>query len=135
MLTTPLTFTPLYAAFLALLVIVLALRVVNFRRNEQVGFGYETGSRAMQCAVRAHANAVENIPLALVLFLLLELNGLQTWMLHTFGGLIVLARLMHAWGLSNSKNITFGRFYGTALTWITMLAMLLVNVMIVVTRD
>lgn len=135
MLTTPLTLTPLYGAFLALLVIILALRVVKFRRNEHVGFGYESGSRAMQCAVRAHANAVENIPLALVLLLLLELNGLQTWMLHTFGGLIVFARILHAWGLSSNDGVSFGRFYGTALTWITMLAMLLVNVMIVVTRD
>lgn len=135
MLTTPLTLTPLYGAFLTLLVIVLALRVVRFRRNEQVGFGHESGSRAMQCAIRAHANAIENIPLALILLLLLELNGLQTWMLHVFGGLIVFARMLHAWGLSNSTGVSFGRFYGTALTWITMLAMLLVNVMIVITRE
>lgn len=134
MLSTSLILTPIYGSFLALIVIILGLRVVRFRQVEQVGFGYENGSRAMQCSVRAHANAVENIPIALLLLLMLELNGLQNWMLHLFGTLFVCARILHAWGLSRSTGVGFGRFYGTALTWITMLAMLLANIAVVIHR-
>ncbi len=129
-----LTYTPIYAALLAILVILLGARVIKFRRKEKVGLGHEKGSTAMVCAVRAHANAVENIPLALVLLLMLELNQLQPWLLHVLGLMLLVGRVLHAWGMSSFGGVSFGRFYGMVLTWLSILAMVLINLLVVLTR-
>ena len=127
--------SPIYIAILTALVLVLAYRVTTFRRGESISLGDEGCSKAMKSAIRAHGNAVENIPLALILLIALELNHLTPWMLHVFGLTLVVARGLHAWGLSHRNGISFGRLYGTALTWLCMAVMLLVNVLIVVTRS
>ena len=77
-----LTYTPVYASLLVALILVLAYRVVTFRRGEGIPLGDEKGSKAMKSAVRAHANAIENIPIALILLALLELNHLNIWILY-----------------------------------------------------
>jgi uncharacterized membrane protein YecN with MAPEG domain len=129
-----LTLSPIYGSLLALIVLVLALRVVKFRRAEKVGFGHENGSRALQCAIRAHANAVENIPLAMLLLVMLELNHLAPWIQHLLGFVLVLGRTLHAWGLSTSSGVSPGRFYGTLLSWFVLLAMIIINLLVVLTR-
>ncbi|MDX1453092.1 MAG: MAPEG family protein [Oleiphilaceae bacterium] len=112
----------------------MAYRVVTFRRGEGIALGDEKGSRAMKSAVRAHANAVENIPVALVLLLMLELNHLTPWLLNVFGIVLLASRVAHAWGLSRANGPSPGRFYGTAITWLCMAAMAAVNLLIVFTR-
>ena len=126
-----LIYSPLYAAALVALVLFLAYRVVGFRRGEGIALGDDTGSKAMKSAVRAHANAVENIPLALLLLALLELNHLNPWLLNMFGLILLGARIAHAWGLSHRNGPSKGRFYGTAMTWLVMAAMALMNVVVV----
>lgn len=114
--------TTLYALPLALLVIVLAARVALLRRRHHVGIG--TGDNPeLARAVRVHANAVEIIPLALVLMLLAELAGVWPAMLHVAGALFVVARVWHAHGLSGSPGVSPGRFYGTAISWLVIVAL------------
>ncbi len=108
------------AALLALLTIVLGGRVVILRRRYGVGVG-DGGHKELMLAIRAHGNLLEQAPLALVLLLLLELAGASTNLLLLLAGLLVLGRLLHAWGLSHKQGISFGRFYGTAMTWGMML--------------
>ncbi len=129
-----LVYSPLYASALVALILFLAYRVVTFRRGEGIALGDEKASKAMKSAVRAHANAVENIPVALILLAMLELNHLTPWLLNAFGLVLLGSRIAHAWGLSRANGPSKGRFYGTALTWLCMAAMLAVNVLIVVTR-
>ena len=121
--------TSIYAALGAILVVVLALRVVLRRRATAVGLG-DGGDRDLEQCIRVHANAVENLPLALVLLLLLELRGVPAEWLHGFGIAIIASRLLHAWGFSRRKGVSFGRFAGTLVGWLvvlTMAAMLLVH--------
>ena len=125
----------IYISILVALILFLAYRVTTFRRGESIALGEEGCSKAMKSAVRAHGNAVENIPIALILLVALELNHLTPWLLHAFGLILVVARGLHAWGLSRHNGVSFGRFYGTALTWLCMVAMLVVNVLIVVTAS
>lgn len=113
--------TGLYTALTALLAIFLSLRIVFLRRRLQVGVG-DGGHSELTLAIRAHANLLEYAPLALLLILLLEISGARSGLLHLLGGLLLLGRLMHAWGLSQHAGKSFGRFYGTALTWGVMLA-------------
>ena len=124
--------TALYAALSTLLVIALALRVVQLRARHKIGLG-DGGERRLQQAMRVHANAIENLPLALILLLLLELAGTGATLLHVCGASLLVARGLHAWGFSLRSGPSFGRFVGTALTWIVMLAMagvLLVRVLL-----
>jgi uncharacterized membrane protein YecN with MAPEG domain len=114
--------TSLYAALATLLVIGLALLVVDQRRRSAVGLG-DGGDRRLLQRIRVHANAVENLPLGLVLLLLLELLGTAPMWLHAFGAMLLLARVLHAWGFLRRSGPSFGRMVGTVLTWLTMLAM------------
>ncbi len=114
--------TGIYAALSALLVLVLALRISQVRHARKIGLG-DGGDHELIKRVRAHANALENLPLALLLLLLLELNQTQPAWLHGFGAALVVARVAHAIGLSRSAGYSIGRFGGTALTWLLMMAM------------
>jgi uncharacterized membrane protein YecN with MAPEG domain len=70
-----------------------------------------------------HANFVEYVPLALVLMLLAELNGVNGAALHGAGILLLASRGLHAFGLGRSSGRSFGRFYGTAGTWLVLLGL------------
>lgn len=114
--------TSIYAAVAALLVLVLALRVVLKRRQQAIGLG-DGGNADLQQCIRVHGNALENLPLALLLLLLLELQGIPAAWLHALGASLIVARVLHAWGFSRRKGVSFGRFFGTLLTWLLMLSM------------
>lgn len=127
-----LTVSAIYTSLLALLIIVLAYRVTSFRRAEKIPLGQHNSSKAMKSAIRAHANAVENIPISVLLLISLELNSLNPILLHVFGAVILLSRIAHAWGLSKKNGPSPGRFYGTLFTWLCIVLMLIVNVVVVI---
>ena len=72
-----------------------------------------------------HGNFVEYVPFALLLLGLHELCGLPSAWLLAYGTALLLARLLHAFGLSRSGGYSIGRFTGTALTWLLLLGMAL----------
>jgi uncharacterized membrane protein YecN with MAPEG domain len=118
--TGPVSF--LYAGLLGLLLIALSVQVVLARRRYKVRLG--TGSDdGMQQAVRVQANFTEYVPFAVLLLVFSEISGLPPAAVHGAGILLLVSRLMHAWGLSQRPGRTFGRFYGTAGTWITILGL------------
>lgn len=119
--------TSLFAAILGLLMIFLALQVVKFRRTKSVGVG-DNGDQQGQLAIRAHANFVEYVPMALILMAIYELNGGISIILYIIGSVLVLARVLHFLGLSKSAGKTFGRFYGTLLTWIIVIVLAILNI-------
>jgi uncharacterized protein len=112
----------MYAGLCTLLVIYLALRVVKWRREHKIGLGHGENEE-LQRRVRAHANATENMPLALILLGSLELTGFQPLYIHVLGGTFLLSRLMHAWGVSHKSGYSKGRFWGMVLTWLPMIVM------------
>lgn len=114
--------TGIYAAIAALLVLLLALRVTLGRRSSKVGIG-DGGDSVLARRIRVHANAVEYLPLALLLLLILELNQTQPLLLHVFGCVLIAARLIHAFGLSYSSGNSAGRAVGFGLTWFVIAAM------------
>ncbi|MDN3526155.1 MAPEG family protein [Halomonas sabkhae] len=90
--------TAIYAAPLALLVVWLSLRVVKLRRAKKVRLG-DAGDSELQGAIRAQANAIEYIPLSLILLALLEMSGGHPVLLHAGGVAVVAGRTLHARGL------------------------------------
>ncbi len=114
--------TLLYAGLCTILVVFLAVRVASWRFRHKIGLG-DGGDRELLKRVRAHANAVENMPLALILLGGMELNGYSNNLIHGFGSILLVSRLAHAWGLSHSSGTSRGRFIGSMFTWLLMLAM------------
>ncbi len=56
------------------------------------------GFSELQSAIRIHGNAVEYIPIAIVLMLFMEMNGAETRMVHICGIVLLAGRLMHYYG-------------------------------------
>ena len=84
----------LYAVLGALILIKFSFDVVRLRTKYRVAYGDGSFSE-LQSAIRIHGNAVEYVPLGLVLLLFMEMNGAETWMVHVCGILLILGRLMH----------------------------------------
>lgn len=122
-----LTITALYASFLALIIIWLCYKVVAFRRIKGVDIGDGGDARGSR-HIRAQQNAVEYIPLTLILMAAYELNNGSHMVLHGIGIALVIARLIHPLGLVSKKGVSFGRFYGTLITWLAILLLAGLNI-------
>lgn len=112
--------TSLFAALLTLLYIVLAIRIIRLRWRERVGIG--TGeSLPLKAAVRVHGNFAEYVPLGLILLLLMEVNGASEMLLFAMGGLLFVARVFHAIGLTKSIGVSIYRTIGVLGTFSMLL--------------
>jgi uncharacterized membrane protein YecN with MAPEG domain len=107
----PLLVTPLYAAALGLLFIVLSVRAILGRRRHRIGFG-SAGNADLERRIRVHANFAEYTPLALLLMALAELRGAPSLWLHVAGALLLAGRLIHAIGVSRDSTDGPGRILG-----------------------
>lgn len=114
--------TGLYAALAALLVVFLGYRVAAVRLVRQIALG-AGGDRMLEQRMRVHGNAVEYLPLALLQLALLELTGHAGWIVHLCGAVLIVSRLLHAWGLSRHYGKSVGRLLGIVGTWGVMMAM------------
>ena len=90
--------TALYAGILGLLAVALSLAVGKLRGETKIPIG-DGGNPDLLLAMRRQANFLENVPLLLVLFGVLELNGVGAVALHSMGSVLVVARIAHAVGL------------------------------------
>ena len=116
--------TGIYAALSALLLIMLSCRVISLRISTRTGIG-DGGHPELARRIRVHANAVEYLPLSLLLLMLVEWNQSLPILVHVFGIVLVLGRILHAIGLSRSTGSSPARFVGMLLTLATMLCMAL----------
>ena len=114
--------TPFYAVAATVLLFVLFVRVVRERRQHGVAVG-GGGVETLERAIRAHANAAENTPLALILLLLLELNGGWPWLLHVLGAAFLAARLLHARNISRTNEQIHLRVVAMVANWAVMAAL------------
>jgi uncharacterized membrane protein YecN with MAPEG domain len=90
------------------------------------------GNAQMLRMIRLHANAIEYIPLALVLMLAYEINGGWHALLHAAGIALVVGRLLQTWGMWGSEIAGFGRRTGQSLTWLTIAVLAVFNILKVV---
>ncbi len=125
--------TLLFASLHILMMLALAMRVVGHRRAMKIGIG-DGGDTRLARKVRAHANFIEYVPVALLTLALLELSGLAEAWLWALGGTLLLARGLHAAGLSRHAGYSFGRFWGTVLTWGVLLGMTVAGLWLTLVR-
>ena len=116
--------TLLFASLHVLLMLALVIPIVRHRHGHKIGLG-DGGDVKLARKVRVHGNFIEHAPFALLMLGLLELCGLPAMWLWVLGSVLLLARVMHALGLSRTGGYSVGRFTGTALTWVVFLLMAL----------
>ncbi|MDB5363372.1 MAG: putative rane protein [Rhodospirillales bacterium] len=122
----PLAITPLYVALAALILLVLTARVILLRRRLAIGLG-TGGDAELEKAVRGHGNFTEYAPIGLILLASAELSGAAGVWIHTIGILLIGGRLLHAWGLSQSRGYSVGRSTGIVVTVTALLVGIGVN--------
>lgn len=116
------TITLLYAGILGIISIALAFAVGSQRGKTKISVG--TGqSDVLFIATRRHGNFVEYVPLALILMGLLELNGVSSIAIHSFGALLVISRICHPLGLKVGATSHPLRAIGTLGTVVVTVVM------------
>ena len=114
--------TLLYTSLLTILAIFLALRNGLIRGKTKTMLGEGDSPELLQ-SIRAHGNLIEHAPIALILLLLLEMQGVADWKLHLIGSSFFLCRILHAYGITISRESTPYRVVGALGSWVLMLGM------------
>ncbi|MBM6550150.1 MAPEG family protein [Marinomonas ostreistagni] len=112
--------TPLYAAILALLLVVLSSRVIKQRMKHQVGLG-DGGHSSLTRAIRVHGNFVEYVPFALLLIWMYEMMNGALILVHILGIALVIGRLLHAYGVSQQNEVIKFRQAGMFTTFAVLI--------------
>ncbi|WP_115717253.1 MAPEG family protein [Gallaecimonas mangrovi] len=108
--------TPLYAALLAILYLVLSVRTIKARRRGQVALG-DGGNSLLQKAIRVHGNFAEYVPLGLLLMGFTEMLWGPATLLHLPGLLLLAGRIFHAYGVGQLREPLQYRILGMVMTF------------------
>jgi uncharacterized protein len=118
----PLPLTAPYAASLTLIFVVLTQMVVITRNRTDVPLG-DGGHPLLLQAIRRQANFVEMVPITLILLMLAEAGGSAVWLIHSCGVVLVLARLVHPFGIQIARPAHPARIGATVATTLVQLAL------------
>lgn len=113
--------TPIYAALLGLILLVLSVRTIRLRRRFQVAVG-AGGEPLLERAMRVHANFCEYVPIAVVLLFFFERLVGAGWWVHVLGVFLVTGRILHAYGVRRVDEDLRLRITGMSLTFVVLLA-------------
>jgi uncharacterized membrane protein YecN with MAPEG domain len=114
--------TLIFAAALGLLNLWLGIRISRRRGSNKVSIGHG-GVPIVEAGMRAHANFNENVPIALILMLLIELNIGAARGLWVIGALLVVGRVLHPFGMDRPYPNPY-RMVGMILTWLPIIALM-----------
>ena len=112
--------TALYAAILSLVFVALSIRTIRMRRHQKITIGYADNDLMLR-AMRVHANFAEYVPLSLILIYLVEVSRGSTRLVHCLGVCLIIGRLLHAYGVSQPKEVFAFRVTGMVFTFTTIL--------------
>ena len=114
------TFLPITsttAVFAGVLILLLTIKVIRLRRGGGVVLG-DNDDRVLAKAIRGHGNAVEQLPIALIIMGLAEAQSGSTPLLVLSALLLVTGRVMHAVYFAIHGTHWRLRMYGMLLTMI-----------------
>lgn len=121
--------TLLYTSLITILSIFLAFKVGITRGKTNTLLGEGDSSELLQ-SIRSHGNLMESAPITLILLLMLEMQSVADWKLHLIGSSFFLFRILHAYGISISRESTPYRVIGALGSWVLMLGMSIYGVYI-----
>ena len=115
--------TLMYASFLAIFALVLSFKAGSARGKSglSVLFG-EPSNLELAQKVRVHQNFLEYVPIFLIVFAAVEVNGGSSMFLYVVGDLMILVRIAHAVGLKHDNMGHKGRLIGAGGTALLTLA-------------
>ena len=116
----------IYASLSAFLIFWLSLNVIKARGRNRIKYG-DGGNEELQIARVAQSNAVQYIPIALLLLFALEYNNANIWGVHILGVALITGRLIHARGIL-SDNLKW-RVRGMQVTLYTILGLATINIL------
>ena len=117
----PVPVTAIYAVLLAIIALVLQQLVGRERLRAGVSIN-DGGDAALAVAMRRQANFVEQVPMILILFVVIELNGAPAWWIHALGVPLVFARSVHPFGLEFENSQVLARLVGAVATLLVAIA-------------
>lgn len=112
--------TGLYAGLLTLLFLILIYSVIAKRLKFKIGIG-DGDNHQLAKAIRVHANFAEHVPLAIILIGLCEYARYNDTIIHALGFSLLLARILHGYGLQKTSVRSWGRSIGVLLTHAVLL--------------
>lgn len=104
----------------------LSFNVIRLRRKHQISVG-DGGNTELQTAQGAQSNAVEYLPVSLILLFYLEFNGGDAWLIHLAGAALMTGRVIHAHGLLNDSMRR--RVLGMQITVYVLVGLCLLNLL------
>jgi uncharacterized membrane protein YecN with MAPEG domain len=111
----------LYAGLFAIFFVILSILTIRQRRKLKIGLG-DGGNDQMFRAVRVHSNFAEYVPLSLILIFLVESRGAEDWLVHSLCLGLLIGRIFHAFGVSQTKENFVFRVTGMAMTLTSILS-------------
>ncbi|MGB5519350.1 MAG: MAPEG family protein [Gammaproteobacteria bacterium] len=115
----------IYAVISVVLIIYLSFEVIKTRRKHQISVG-DGNNEELQTAQGAQSNAIEYIPISLLLLFYLEYNGASNWVIHLAGITLIIGRIIHAHGLL--KRSLSRRVLGMQITIYVLIGLCLLNI-------
>lgn len=117
-----LTYTLMFAVAFALINLWLSFRTGKIRLGTKVSVG-DGGHPLLTARMRAHANFLEYVPLALILMGLIELRTGPSRLLFALGIALVLARIAHPYGMERPAPNPY-RAGGILVTYLVTAALI-----------
>ena len=111
---------PTYAAILVLIYVFLSARVIQMRGSAKIAIGHG-GNSVMERRIRVHGNFAEYVPLALLLLAFMEMQAHSRYIIHILCIVLVLARIIHAVGVTPVNESLRMRVLGASLTFIVLI--------------
>lgn len=99
----------------------LMVRIGQVRGKTGIYLG-DGGNELLSARMRAQANFIENTPLALILFAVVELAGKGSWWLSILGAVFMLGRVAHGLGMDGGR-LRLGRHIGSLVSIATQLGL------------
>tara|TARA_R110002072_G_scaffold36252_1_gene106752 strand:- start:3527 stop:3922 length:396 start_codon:yes stop_codon:yes gene_type:complete len=107
-----------YAGLNVLILLVLGFYVSMGRRRNKLSLGHGDNP-AMNSRMRAHGNAAEWIPGALIGLVLLALMGASAFLIHGIGLIFTIGRGVHGWAMATNAPPGPARMIGALITYAT----------------
>lgn len=114
----------LYASLCALLILWLSMNVIKLRQKHRVNTGHGNNDE-LKIAMAAQSNAIEYVPIALLLLYTLEYNKGDIWLINLLGVSFVVGRIIHARGMLTEKLRI--RVIGAQITFSTIMGLVVAN--------
>jgi len=111
--------TAVFTALLALMLVAISIRITVLRAGKKINL-LDGGDEQLRRAIRVQGNFIEYVPIALILLALIEWSGAKAWLVYGFGAALLVARIVHAFGLYS--GVFPARVIGTSATWIIVAA-------------